>query len=46
MKVKDGISIALHFTPDKMDYAKAIGEMIDKLLLEASLYGDSGYIDY
>ena len=43
---KDGISIAFHFTLGKTGDARALGKMIDKLLEEASLYGDSAYTDY
>lgn len=43
---KDGIPIAFHFTPGKTGDAKALGKMIDKLPVEASLYGDSAYTDY
>lgn len=43
---KDGIPIAFHFTPGKTADAKAIGKMIDKLPVEASIYGDSAYLDY
>lgn len=46
LTTKDGIPIAFHFTPGKTGDAKAIGKMIDKLPAEASLYGDSAYIDY
>ena len=43
---KDGIPIAFHFTPGKTGDAKALGKIIDKLPVEASLYGDSAYTDY
>lgn len=46
LTTKDGIPIAFHFTPGKTGDAKAIGKMIDKLPVEASLYGDSAYTDY
>ncbi|MFD2963093.1 MULTISPECIES: IS982 family transposase [Olivibacter] len=42
----DGIPIAFHFTPGKTADAKALGKMIDKLPAEASVYGDSAYLDY
>ena len=43
---KDGIPVAFHFTPGKKADAKALGKMIDKLPVEASIYGDSAYLDY
>ncbi|MFL9829341.1 transposase [Flavobacterium sp. ST-87] len=43
---KLGIPIAFHFTPGKTAEAKALGKMIDKLPAEASIYGDSAYLDY
>ncbi|APA00779.1 IS982 family transposase [Flavobacterium commune] len=43
---KDGIPIAFHFTPGKTADAKALGKMINKLPAEASIYGDSAYLDY
>lgn len=43
---KGGIPIAFHFTPGKTADAKALGKMIDKLPAEASIYGDSAYLDY
>lgn len=46
LTTKDGIPIAFHFTPGKTGDAKALGKMIDKLPVEASLYGDSAYTDY
>lgn len=46
LTAKDGIPIAFHFTPGKTGDAKALGKMIDKLPVEASLYGDSAYTDY
>ncbi|SPE78070.1 Transposase DDE domain protein [Flavobacterium columnare] len=46
LTTKDGIPIAFHFTPRKTGDAKAIGKMIDKLPVKASLYGDSAYTDY
>ncbi|WPR70691.1 IS982 family transposase [Flavobacterium sp. NG2] len=46
LTTKDGIPIAFHFTPGKTGDAKALGKMIDKLHVEASLYGDSAYTDY
>jgi hypothetical protein len=46
LTTKNGIPIAFHFTPGKTSDAKAIGKMIDKLPVEASLYGDSAYTDY
>jgi hypothetical protein len=46
LTTKDGIPIAFHFTPGKNGDAKALGKMIDKLPIEASLYGDSAYTDY
>lgn len=44
--IKNGIPIAFHFTPGKTADAKALGKMIDKLPAEASIYGDSAYLDY
>jgi hypothetical protein len=46
LPTKDGIPIAFHFTPVKNGGAKTLGKMIDKLPIEASLYGDSAYTDY
>lgn len=46
LTTKDGIPIAFHFTPGRAGDAKAIGKMIDKLPPEASIYGDSAYLDY
>ncbi|MBK0384562.1 IS982 family transposase, partial [Pedobacter sp. SD-b] len=46
LTTKDGIPIAFHFTPGKTADAKALGKMIDKLPAEASIYGDSAYLDY
>lgn len=46
LTTKDGIPIAFHFTPGKTGDAKALGKMIDKLPVEALLYGDSAYTDY
>jgi hypothetical protein len=46
LTTKDGIPIAFHFTSGKTGDAKALGKMIDKLPVEASLYGDSAYTDY
>jgi hypothetical protein len=46
LTTKDGIPIAFHFTPGRTGDAKALGKMIDKLPVEASLYGDSAYTDY
>nr|WP_278036428.1 IS982 family transposase [Flavobacterium nitratireducens] len=46
LTTKDGIPIAFHFTPGKTADVKALGKMIDKLPAEASLYGDSAYLDY
>ena len=46
LTTKDGIPIAFHFTPGKTGDAKALGKMIDKLPVEASIYGDSAYTDY
>lgn len=46
LTTKDGIPVAFHFTPGKTGDAKALGKMIDKLPVEASLYGDSAYTDY
>lgn len=46
LTTKGGIPIAFHFTPGKIGDAKALGKMIDKLHVEASLYGDSAYTDY
>jgi hypothetical protein len=46
LTTKDGIPIAFYFTPKKTGDAKALGKMIDKLPVEASLYGDSTYTDY
>lgn len=46
LPTKDGIPIAFHFTPGKTGDAKALGKMIDKLPVEASLNGDSDYTDY
>ena len=46
LTTKDGIPIAFHFTPGKTADAKALGKMIDKLPPEASIYGDSAYLDY
>lgn len=46
LTTKDGIPIAFHFTPGKTGDVKALGKMIDKLPVEASLYGDSAYTDY
>ncbi|CAD0006626.1 transposase [Flavobacterium salmonis] len=43
---KSGIPIAFHFTPGKTADAKSLGRMIDKLPAEASIYGDSAYLDY
>ena len=43
---KDGIHIAFHFTPGKTADAKALRKMINKLPVEASIYGDSAYLDY
>lgn len=43
---KNGIPIAFHFTPGKTADAKALGKLIDKLHSEASIYGDSTYLDY
>jgi hypothetical protein len=46
LTTKDGIPIAFHFTPGRTADAKALGKMIDKLPPEASIYGDSAYLDY
>ena len=46
LTTKDGIPIAFHFTPGKTADVKALGKMIDKLPAEASLYGDSAYLDF
>uniref|UniRef100_UPI0013D6B0F4 transposase n=3 Tax=Flavobacteriaceae TaxID=49546 RepID=UPI0013D6B0F4 len=46
LTTKNGIPIAFHFTPGKTADAKALGKMIDKLPVEASIYGDSAYTDY
>lgn len=46
LTTKNGIPIAFHFTPGKTDDAKALVKMIEKLPVEASLYGDSAYTDY
>lgn len=43
---KDAILIAFYFTPKKTVDAKALGKMIDKLPIEAPIYGDSTYLDY
>ncbi len=43
---KNGIPVAFHFTPGRTGDAKALGKMIDKLPVEASLYGDNAYTDY
>jgi hypothetical protein len=43
---KDGTPLAFHFTPGKTAYTKALGKMTDKLPTEASIYGDSTYLDY
>lgn len=46
LTTKDGIPIAFHFTHGRTSDAKALGKMIDKLPPEASIYGDSAYLDY
>jgi hypothetical protein len=46
LTTKDGIPIAFHFTTRKNDDAKALGKMIYKLPADASIYGDSAYLDY
>lgn len=46
LTTKNGIPIAFHFTPGKVADAKALEKMIDKLPSEASIYGDSAYLDY
>ena len=46
LTTKDGVAVAFHFTPEKTADAKALGKMIDKLHAEASIYGDSSYLDY
>lgn len=46
LTAKDGTPIAFHFTPGRTADAKALGKMINKLPAEASIYGDSAYLDY
>ncbi|QYS92027.1 IS982 family transposase [Flavobacterium covae] len=46
LTTKNGIPIAFHFTLGKTADAKALGKMIDKLPVEASIYGDRAYTDY
>nr|WP_235604479.1 IS982 family transposase [Flavobacterium covae] len=46
LTTKDGVPIAFLFTPGKTGDAKAIGKMIGKLPVKASLYGYSAYTDY
>lgn len=46
LTTRDGIPVAFHFTPGNTAGAKALGKMIDKLPPEASVYGDSAYLDY
>lgn len=46
LTTKDGIPTAFHFITGKIGDAKALEKEIDKLLVEASLYSDSAYIDY
>lgn len=43
---KRGIPITFHFTEGKVADVKALNKILDKLLQESSLYGDSAYTDY